>query len=108
MHRSLKKNGRPPKNGVVAPGRFLRALMVIHAFSKARAGGQKHSADVREAVEFVRQLDPEMPISETEVKRVLAEFLPRASRSPGWQTIPALLISPRPSAWTSAPSRRTI
>jgi hypothetical protein len=73
----MKKRGRPPKYGVVKPERFKRALKIIHAHSKAREGGQKHSAAVREAVEFVRQLDPEMPISETEVKRVLAEFQPQ-------------------------------
>jgi hypothetical protein len=76
----MKKIGRPPKNGVVEPERFLRALMVTFAYSNARAGGQKHSAAVREAVEFVRRLDPEMSISETEVKRVLAEFLPHDNK----------------------------
>jgi hypothetical protein len=80
MHGSMKKRGRPPKNGVVEPERFARALMVIHAYSEARAGRQKHSSAIREAVDFVRQLDPEMPISETEVKRVLAEFLPQDSQ----------------------------
>ncbi len=53
--------------------------MVIHAYSKARAGGQKHSAALKEAVEFVRQLDPLMPISETTVKRILAEFRRQSS-----------------------------
>jgi hypothetical protein len=76
----MKKRGRPPKNGVVGPERFLRALKVIHAYSKAREEGQKHSAAVKEAVEFVRQLDPKKSISETEVKRVLAEFRPRDSQ----------------------------
>lgn len=80
MHRSMKKRGRPPKNGVTEPRFFLRALMVTHAFSKARAGGQKHSAAMIEAVEFVGELDPGMPISETGVKRVLAEFRPKDSQ----------------------------
>lgn len=75
-----KKRGRPSRNGVKEPWQFGRALMVIHAYSKARDGGQKHSAAIREAVDFVRQLDPEMPVSQTEVRRVLAEFRPQDSR----------------------------
>jgi hypothetical protein len=70
----MNKKGRPPKNGVEEPEHFFRALMVIHAYSKARAEDQKHSAAVREAVNFVRQQDPRMHISETAVKRILAEF----------------------------------
>lgn len=77
MESERKGKGRPPKNGVTEPWRFGRALKVVHAYRKARAGGEKHSAAVREAVEFVRQHDPKMPISETEVKRILAEFLPK-------------------------------
>src|SRR5260221_14649092 len=73
----IKKVGRPPMNGVTEPWRFGRALKVIHAYTKARAGGEKHSAAVKEAVNFVRRLDPYTPISETEVKRVLGEFLPK-------------------------------
>jgi hypothetical protein len=80
MDGSTKKRGRPPKNGVVEAKRFGRALMIVHAYSKARDGGQKRSAAVREAVDFVRQHDPEMRISETEVKRVLAEFVPQGSQ----------------------------
>jgi hypothetical protein len=77
IHREMKKKGRPSKNGAVEPQSFLRALMVIDAYSKARAEGEKHSTAVTESIEFVRQLAPEMRISETEAKRVLAEFLPR-------------------------------
>jgi hypothetical protein len=77
---SMKKRGRPPKNGVVEAFCFGRALMIIHAYSKARDAGQKHSCAVRETVESVRQLDPKMPVSETAVKRVLAEFMPRDSQ----------------------------
>ena len=76
----MKKRGRPPQNGVVGPKRFLRTLKAIQAYSRAREAGQKHSAAVKEAVEFVRQLDPKESISETEVKRVLAEFRPQDSR----------------------------
>jgi hypothetical protein len=77
MDPQMKKRGRPLKNGVTEPWRFVRALMVINAYTKARARGEKHSASIIEAVEFVRQLHPEMPISVTGAKRVLAEFLPQ-------------------------------
>ena len=76
----MKKRGRPPKNGVMEPGIFLRAVQVICAYSKARNEGQKHSIAVREAVEFVRKVNPAMAISETGVKRVLAEFQPHESQ----------------------------
>jgi hypothetical protein len=39
----------------------------------------KHESAVREAVAFVRQDHPEMPFSETEVKRILAELRPSGS-----------------------------
>jgi len=76
----MKKRGRPRKHGVVGPECFYRALKVIPAFSKVRAEGQKHSVAVRETVELLHELDPEMPISETGVKRILAEFLPQHSQ----------------------------
>jgi len=72
----IRKRGRPPKNGVTEPWRFARALKIIYAYDKARVSGLKHTAAIREAVGFVRQLDPEMPVSETEVKRILAELRP--------------------------------
>ena len=73
----MNRKGRPPKNGVVEPKHLLRAFKIVYSYSEALAGGQKHAAAVREAVDFVRQLDPKMPVSETAVKRVLAEFLPK-------------------------------
>jgi hypothetical protein len=77
MDSTMKKRGRPPKNGTTEPWRFGRALQVVHAYTKARNSGEKHSAAVKEAINFVRRLDPETPISESEVKRVLAELLPQ-------------------------------
>jgi tetratricopeptide (TPR) repeat protein len=42
--------------------------MVTYAYDEARTEGLKHSAAIREAVSFVQRLNPEMSISETEVK----------------------------------------
>jgi hypothetical protein len=75
----MKKRGRPPKNGVVEPEHFGRALKLTYAYSEARKKGLKHSAAVREAVEFVRRLNPATPVSESAVRRVLAEFRPQNS-----------------------------
>ncbi len=73
----MKTMGRPRRNGRKKPKHFLRALMIIDAYSKARAEGTKHSVAVRETVEAIKKLAPGMPISETEVKRVVAELSPR-------------------------------
>jgi hypothetical protein len=59
----------------------MRAGIVMSAYDAARQSDEKHSAAVRQAVEFVKQRHPEMRISETGVKRILAEFRPRASQT---------------------------
>ena len=76
-----RKRGRPPKNGVKDPIALLRALIVLHGYDHARAKREKYSVAINEAVAFVRQLHAGMPISETEVKRILAEFRPRGART---------------------------
>jgi hypothetical protein len=76
----MKKMGRPRKNGRVGPKHLGRSLKIMHAFPKARRDGLKYSAAVRETVDAVRRLAPGMPISESEVKRVVAEFSPRGSQ----------------------------
>ena len=56
-----------------------RALMVVAEYNKARERGEKHTAAMQAAVDFVRQHQPKMPISTTAAKRVLAEFRPRTA-----------------------------
>ena len=51
----------------------------MSAYDEARKSGQKYSAAVREAVEFIKRQYPDMPISVTEVKRVLAHWRPKGS-----------------------------
>ena len=77
MANELKKRRRPRKNGVTKPEFLLRSISIIHAYQKARAIGGKHSAAVRDAIDFVRQLLPGMPISETAVRRTLSAFQPQ-------------------------------
>jgi hypothetical protein len=80
MDKPIRKRGRPSTGGVKAPRQFKRALMVIYGYTKAREQGAKHAAAVQEAVDFVRQLDPQLSVSQTEVKRNLAEFLPQGGQ----------------------------
>src|SRR5580692_4541132 len=82
----MKKRSRPrgrPKNkeGIVPLWRFARAGIVMCVYDEARKRGEKHSAAVNQAVKYVRLNRSEMPISETEVKRTLAAFRPRHSRT---------------------------
>jgi hypothetical protein len=82
MKTETRPQGRPKKNeGTTEFWRFVRAGMVMSAYDEARASGQKHSAAVAQSVDYVRQCCSEMPISETEVKRILATFRPRDSQS---------------------------
>jgi hypothetical protein len=75
---SMKKRGAPKKNGELAPWWMLeRDTLVLCAYQKARKAGEKHLSAILEAVQFVREERPGMPISETEVKRILALWQPR-------------------------------
>lgn len=60
---------------------FARAGIVMCAYDEARARGEKHSAAVQYAVDLVRLRHAEMPISPTEVKRILATWRPRGAES---------------------------
>jgi hypothetical protein len=77
-----KKSGRPRKTkGVIAYHDFARAGIVMSQYDEARSNGQKHSVAVAQSVEFIRLRFPKMRISETVVKRILAECRPRKSQS---------------------------
>ena len=60
---------------------FVRAGIVMAVYDEARQSDQKHSVAVRQAVEFVKQNYPGLRISETAVRRILAEWRPRKSRT---------------------------
>ena len=70
----MDKRGRPNKNGAKPAWTLLRSVIVLCAYDQARHVGEKHSAAIAAAVSALRSQVPEMPISATEVKRVLAEF----------------------------------
>jgi len=84
MNKENKKRpcGRPRKEqGRTKFGPFTRSGMVMSAYDEARERGEKHSAAVTDAVEVIRRQHPRMPVSDTEVKRTLATYRPRNSRS---------------------------
>jgi hypothetical protein len=80
MQRGKRRRGRPRKEeGTLEYKQFVRAGIVNAAYDEARQSNQKHSVAVRQVVEFVKQNYPELPISETAVRRILAEWRPRDS-----------------------------
>jgi hypothetical protein len=82
MKTAKRPRGRPKKEeGNVEFWRFVRAGMIVYAYNEARKRKQKHSAAVTEAVAYIRQHQPEMPVSETVVKRALATFRSRDSQT---------------------------
>ena len=78
---SRRKRGRPrKKKGIVSLRQFARAGIVISAYDDARRNGEKHSAAVGAAVEFVKKNYPKMRMSETGAKRILAKYRPMGEK----------------------------
>lgn len=75
----MSKRGRPSKNGYQPPWMLRRDTYALYGYQQARRAREKHESAIKEAIEFVRKMDAEMPMSETEVKRVLARWAPRQS-----------------------------
>jgi hypothetical protein len=76
MNKQNRKRGRPSKNGITKPWYLGRALKIINIYTELRTKAEKHSAAVSGTVESLLQLDPDMHVSESVVKRVLSEFQP--------------------------------
>ena len=74
----MKPRGRPRTNGVMQAWVLHRAMVGLSAYDKARSHGEKYEQALRAAIEEVRQTFPEMRMSETEMKRILAEFRTKA------------------------------
>jgi len=73
----MPPRGRPRKNGEKPRWMFERSLFILLEFHKTRNREPKHSAAIRDTVAVIRRKYPELPISETEVKRILAKWMPR-------------------------------
>jgi hypothetical protein len=76
----LRKPGRPrKKEGRIELWQFARAAMVSCAYDADRVRGAKHSVAVRQAVDYVKRYDSKMAISESGVRRILANSRPQES-----------------------------
>lgn len=76
-----KRLGRPRKDPeALGALRFLRSAMALAQYNESRKSGMKHSSAIAAAVAFVRERCPDLPISESEVRRALATFQPRIGR----------------------------
>jgi hypothetical protein len=76
----MERLGRPRKNGEQPMWMLVRATLAVYGYDQARKAGEKHMAAITSAVRLIRATRPRMKVSETEVKRILADW--RSSRSP--------------------------
>jgi hypothetical protein len=81
MEIAKKRRGRPrkEKNTTEWP-QFARDGMTMAAFDEARGRGEKHSVAVKYGADVVKQRNPGMSTSETQVKRALATYRPPGSQ----------------------------
>jgi hypothetical protein len=56
---------------------LARRAFALEAYNKARGGGEKHSCAFTEAVAAVKARFSGMPMSETEMKRIVKAWQPR-------------------------------
>jgi hypothetical protein len=76
-----RPKGRPSKDPErMSNSQFGRDAMIQSAYDEARQRGDKHSAAVQYAADFVKQRKPRTRISETSVRRILAKYRPRGSQ----------------------------
>ena len=68
-----RKRGRPKSNGVKPFTVLFRELVVLYKHRELRESGMKRSSAIRETIDFMRKEHPEIKISETGVKRILAK-----------------------------------
>ena len=78
MSNEPKKRGRPRKTKDRIPfSSFVRMGWARIPYDEARKSGEKHSVALREAVQAVKERAPQMPMSETGAKRIVATTCPR-------------------------------
>ncbi len=71
--------GRKPAHGVKKTHILFRLLWILYAYDKARSAGMGYTKALAAAEAFIRDVFPGMPISETEVKRIVALGRPRGA-----------------------------
>lgn len=72
-----RKRGRPQSNGAQRPEALFRAMEALYIYHKIRKSGEKHSSAV---FETAQALKGKYRVSETVVKRILAEWQGTGSR----------------------------
>ena len=85
----MAKRGRP-KNGAQPGWMLLRQMLVLYEYNHARAAGGKRQAAIEATVDAIRKARPKMPISETGVRRILAD------RQPNGVTASLVVTMPEP------------
>lgn len=70
----MPQRGRPKNNGARDAEYLFRVAIALCAFDQARLAGEKYSAALQAAVAAVHQNFPDSSMSETEMKRILAEL----------------------------------
>lgn len=73
--------GRPAKNGRKHPAYLFRAVPALSAYDRARQRGEKYEAALLEAVAAARKTFPEMRMSKTQTKSLLADLRPKSSET---------------------------
>ena len=84
---------------------IVRKIIVLNAYDQAKRGGEKHSSAVTEAVAAVKKFHPGMKVSETEVKRILAEH--RAKEAPMVELVTEKTLSPEECKLSGLPEGKT-
>jgi hypothetical protein len=74
---TMKKRGRPRKNGEKFFWMLVREVVAVFAYGRARKAGLKYSSAITEATNYIPATYPLMKISETEVKRIVASWQPK-------------------------------
>ena len=75
-----RPRGRPRKlKDSIKPWEFGRFAKASCAYDEFRELGEKHDGAVKEVVATLKQSSPEIPISETGVKRILSKYRPKGS-----------------------------
>jgi hypothetical protein len=77
----IGKRGRPKSNGHIPARKFFRVPLVLNAYEALKAAGTKHASAVTETITQLRQSHPDVQISETTVKRILAKWRPAGYRN---------------------------
>jgi hypothetical protein len=70
----MEQRARPRKKRPQPIWILVRMMMAVYAYGQARDAGEKHSVAISEAVTYIRATYARMRVSETEVKRIMAQW----------------------------------